>query len=370
MRSHLLGPGLVLLSALLYAIGNVFAKVLYNQRVSQVTVFIFRAVLTFFINAGVAQATSDPQARSSSCSPAIEVLTLATPSRRIAALALVRGFAASGQVLLLNLSFDLAVTVADAFAVKEALGTLLTVLTARLLLGSDEKLSAHEAAGVVAVLCGLILIVQPPAVFSFVKMVEAPRTATLPRWSGFAMLVVAACCQAVQNLLTRMLSKAGGASSLSPATLLSYYMVALGVCSAVAAVLYAAAVPSEIGSASSNASKHWARLTPPRSSAQLLLLFGMVLAGTFGQLANATGARTTSASKVALLAINELAFAYICSVMVLGEPTSWLSALGTAVVFIGGALVAAGSELIACIRRPCLGLEYKKVPRPMTNVSV
>ena len=80
--------------------------------------------------------------------------------------------------------------------------------------------------------------------------------------------------------------------------------------------------------------------------------------------------KASSASKVALLAINELAFAYICSVMVLGEPTSWLSALGTAVVFIGGALVAAGSELIACIRRPCLGLEYKKVPRPMTNVSV
>lgn len=368
MRSDVFGPFLVLLSALLYAIGNVFAKTLYNHQMSQVTVFLYRAVLTFFVNAGLAQAASDPKTRSSACSPAIEVLTLATPSRRTSALALVRGCAAFAQVLLLNLAFDLTVSVADAFAVKEALGTLLTVVTARLLLGSDERLSAHEIAGVFAVLCGLLLIAQPPAFFSFMKTVEAPSTATLPRWSGFAMLIVAACMQTVQNLLTRMLSKAGGASTVSPAILLSYYMFALGVCSAVAAAVYAAGTPSDVSGAA-DASRHWAQLTPPRSSADVLLLLGVVLAGTFGQLANAAGARTTTASKVALLAINELAFAYICSVTVLNEPTSVLSAVGTAVIFLGSALVAAGSELAACIRcRPCLASEWRKVT-PMNCAS-
>ena len=48
------GAALVLLSALLYAVGNVFSKSLYNHQMSQVTVFLFRAFITFFINAGIA----------------------------------------------------------------------------------------------------------------------------------------------------------------------------------------------------------------------------------------------------------------------------------------------------------------------------
>ena len=39
------GPALVVLSAVLYAIGNVFSKSLYNHHMSQVPVFLFRAII-------------------------------------------------------------------------------------------------------------------------------------------------------------------------------------------------------------------------------------------------------------------------------------------------------------------------------------
>ena len=59
------GAGLVVLSALLYAVGNVFSKSLYNHQLSQVTVFLFRAVLTFFINGLLAQSCEERSAAQS-----------------------------------------------------------------------------------------------------------------------------------------------------------------------------------------------------------------------------------------------------------------------------------------------------------------
>jgi drug/metabolite transporter (DMT)-like permease len=209
-------------------------------------------------------------------------------------------------------------------------------------LGADERLSTRECIGVLAVLLGLLLIVQPPAFFpAHVTLVQAPMTATLPRWVGFIMLSVGAAFQCVQNLLTRVLSRTGSEHAVSGATLLSFYMVAMGVLSISVALFVR---PSR----ASGVPRHWAKLTVPNSAVDSALLAGVVLAGTAGQLAVAAGARTTSASKVALLAINELAFAYVFSVTVLGEPTSFLSAVGTVIVFFSSALVAAGNELDCC----------------------
>jgi len=89
----------------------------------------------------------------------------------------------------------------------------------------------------------------------------------------------------------------------------------------------------------------WAQLSMPTSLLQWLLIVVLVAAGVCGQLAVATGARTTTASKTALLAMNELAFAYALDVGLLGEPTSLLSAVGTLIVFVGSALVAAGPDI-------------------------
>ena len=328
------GPAFVVVSAILYAVGNIFSKTLYTRHMSQVSVFLFRAVLTYFINAGIAEAR-EPRSGTS-------VLLLRTQSYRTSLLAFVRGCAGFGQVMLLNLSFDLSVSVADAFAIKEALGTLMTVLVARAFFGADERLSTRECIGVLAVLLGLLLIVQPPAFFpAHVSLVQAPMTATLPRWVGFIMLSVGAAFQCVQNLLTRVLSRTGSEHAVSGATLLSFYMVAMGVLSISVALFVR---PSR----ASGVPRHWAKLTVPNSAVDSALLAGVVLAGTAGQLAVAAGARTTSASKVALLAINELAFAYVFSVTVLGEPTSFLSAVGTVIVFFSSALVAAGNELDCC----------------------
>lgn len=335
------GPTLVIVSAVLYAVGNVFNKSCYRRGLSQVTVFLFRAVLCYLLNASIAQLSGAQSAAS--------VLLLRTPTRRSAVLAFLRGCAGFGQVMLLNLSFDLAISFADAFAIKEALGTLMTLAVARLVLGADEQLHLREKAGVAAVLAGLLLIAQPPSIFgpmSFKGAALAAKplaSATLPRWAGFVMLVFGAAFQGVQNVLTRMLSKSGSALAVTPATLLSYYMVALGLCSSVAS-LFAHTYRHPYGHGSTKRNWAWARLTPPSAWVDWVLLVAIVVVGTFGQLAVASGARTTTASKVALLAINELAFAYVLGVTVLNEPTSVLSTIGTAVVFAGSALVAAGPD--------------------------
>jgi len=335
------GPTLVVASAVLYAIGNVFNKSCYRRGLSQVTVFLFRAVLCYLLNASIAELSSAQSSAS--------VLLLHTPTRRIAALAFVRGCAGFGQVMLLNLSFDLAISFADAFAIKEALGAMMTLTVARLVLGADERLSLREKAGVAAVLAGLLFIAQPPSLVWPISIKGAAlaakplASATLPRWAGFVMLLFGAVFQGVQNVLTRVLSKSGSALAVTPATLLSYYMVALGLCSSVAS-LFAHTYRHPYGHTYTKRSWSWARLTPPSTWVDWMLLIAIVVVGTFGQLAVASGARTTTASKVALLAINELAFAYVLGVTVLNEPTSVLSSIGTAVIFAGSALVAAGSD--------------------------
>ena len=37
------GPAFVVVSAILYAVGNIFSKTLYTRHMSQVSVFLFRA---------------------------------------------------------------------------------------------------------------------------------------------------------------------------------------------------------------------------------------------------------------------------------------------------------------------------------------
>jgi len=356
------GPALVVLATMFYSLTNAFYKGLYNRHMSLVSVFLFRAVCTYFFNAGIAEA--------SGAQPAKSVLLLQTPSWKMTLLALLRGFAAFGQAMLLNLSFDLALSVADAFVIKEALGMFATLLMARLVLGSDERLGAREFLGISAVLIGLVLIAQPPFLFPANEIVKAPVAATVPRWGGFLMLACAAVFQGAYVLLTRVLSKAGGENAVPPATLLSCYMVVSGGCSGIAML-----TASQIGAA-----EHWAKITLPHGPVDFLLMFGVVLGGTAGQFALTIGMRTTTASKLALLAINELAFAYVLSVTVLGEPTSVLSGIGTATVFLGSGLVVAGEEFSRPGPIPSAGLAVPlpqkdedadvEVPKASSSVSI
>ena len=60
------------------------------------------------------------------------------------------------------------------------------------------------------------------------------------------------------------------------------------------------------------------------------------------QLLMAEGYQTTRAGIGAFLALTELGFVFALDALVLREPTSWLAAAGTAVVFAGATGVATG----------------------------
>ena len=72
-----------------------------------------------------------------------------------------------------------------------------------------------------------------------------------------------------------------------------------------------------------------------------------------GQLLMAAGFATTRAGIAAFLALTELAFSYVLGVTALGEPTSVLGGLGTAVVFGSVGMLAVGKT--PAVRSPASG---------------
>lgn len=102
--------------------------------------------------------------------------------------------------ILLNLSFYF-LTLADAFTVFVAVGTLGTVFFGRVALGTSERLSLPEIAAGAVALAGVALIARPTALFGS----EASRDAgPAPRASllGLAICAMGGVASAGFNLFT------------------------------------------------------------------------------------------------------------------------------------------------------------------------
>lgn len=213
----------LLLGAFLFASSNVVAKAAYNRHISQTALFIVRGLFVYLLNASLETVRSGPAA-------ARQVLLLRAGSLRRVQLTMLRSSAGFLGIFLLNVAFQM-MHLADAFAVVLGTMTLSTVLLARVCIGgAAEQLSLRAVGGGSVAAVGIVFVTQPTALFAG----EAPPPA------GVALAMLAGSVLGVFNVLSRILGRAG-TQRVSPAMLLSYYMVFVGIGSAAIVAVFAVA---------------------------------------------------------------------------------------------------------------------------------
>lgn len=307
----------------MFASANASAKALYTHgAVNVISIFLLRSLVVYLMNAALVVAGIGGAPRSD----VVGVLLLRAGSRRTHMLTLMRSLLGAGGIVTLNISFAAFLTFADAFAIFLGLATMLSILGARFLLGASERASWRTLVGGIATVMGIVFVTQPSAIFGAVD-------AEPPSVVGVAVAVAAAVLLTGFSLLTRLLSRTGPAATalVSPALLLSYYMVVLGCCAS-AAMVGARLLPGE--------TPPWARLVLPTCAMDWACYFGYCAFILGGQLLNAFGMGRTLAGAGAILMATELPFAYLVDVLVLQEPTNAFASVGAAVVFVGVACAA------------------------------
>lgn len=308
------GPLLLVSGAAMFSSANCCAKALYvRQAINLVSLFLLRSLIVYLMNAVIVTLRR--------YEPVRDVLGVRVRGRHTLALLVLRSAVGAAGIVLLNLSFAAFLTFADSFAIFMGVSTLLTIVGARALLGG-ERLGLRVLIGGAATLLGIGFITQPPAIFG--------SGGTPVSAAGVAIAASAATLLSAFILLTRILTRKGGTHSLSPAMMLSCYMVVLGVLCG-GAVLGAGWAAPAVGWAAPD----WARIVLPVRSADwaLFLAYNTLIVG--GQLTNAAGMARTPAGPAAILMATELAFAYLLDVMALDEPTNVLASLGCAAIFVG-----------------------------------
>ena len=185
-------------------------------------------------------------------------------------------------------------------------------------------------------LVGLVLIAQPPILFG--DDVAAVSLA------GLCIAVIGGLCSASFNLFTRELSRDGRPlGAVTPPLLLSYFMVVVFLCVAtIGLVAKATGLDSVPGF-------EWTKFTWPHGFDWFLILLycAGILSGQLTMTAGAlpivqtcvlrmdggAGFATTRAGIAAILAVSEIAFAYVLDIVALKEPTNGFATAGTAIVF-------------------------------------
>ena len=209
------GPSLVLCAAFLFAAANAVAKALYMRGNTLVSVFLARCLVVYLAN-GALVACREGQASAG------RVLLLRTGSFASSQMAALRGLVGAMTGIGLNLSFVF-LTLADAFTIFKGVDLLGTNAISRLALG--EALSWRELGSGLLTLLGLLLVAQPPLLFG------GAATAGALSAAGIAAATLGGICSAAFNVLTRALSREGRPlGAVSPAMLLSYFMVATFGC--------------------------------------------------------------------------------------------------------------------------------------------
>ena len=323
------GPSLVLCAAFLFAAANAVAKALYMRGNTLVSVFLARCLVVYLAN-GALVACREGQASAG------RVLLLRTGSFASSQMAALRGLVGAMTGIGLNLAFVF-LTLADAFTIFKGVDLLGTNAISRLALG--EALSWRELGSGLLTLLGLLLVAQPPLLFGGAATAGARLSA-----AGIAAATLGGLCSAAFNVLTRALSREGRPlGAVSPAMLLSYFMVATFGC---AGALGVGATASGLAARDGWA---WARLASgagaPLVALGLLALYcaGILCGqlamgapppahpGTFGRgfaaprlrrlalVCAAKGMATTRAGVGAILAVSEIAFAFLLDVALLGE---------------------------------------------------
>ena len=338
------GAARVATGAALFAVVNAAATALYRRGgASVVSLYVIRSPAVYLINAALVAVQDGRTA-------AVAVLLLRTGSEKASRLALTRSMLKSTAQFLLSVALFYA-TYSDAFTVFKGVSVLSTLLVARVLLGTGERLSARELGCGVLILCGIALIAQPAAIFgSALPLPPSPppppplsstTTAHGAEWvpragAGLAVAAVSGVLSAVSGSLVRMLSVTGGPHDghATPALLLSF----------LTATMFAFFGSLHLGTRFSGLADvegwQWGAWLWPADATDWALI-ALNSACTIGaHLATAAGYRDTRAGVVAFLQLTEMPWVYVLSAGVLGEPTTVLATAGSTVVFVG-ALAAA-----------------------------
>ena len=357
-REALLWPAVLTTGALFFALGNVLAKAVYGNGVTQVSLFVVRGIAVYLLNAAL-------EAWRAGVATAWRVATLRVGSRRIVGLCILRSAAGFLGISLLNVAYQL-ITLADAFALTLCVLTLATVVAARLCIGGSERLTLRSLAGGLTAVVGMVLITQPEALFG---------SSMPPGAAGIVLSVAAGLAFTAFTILSRVLGRAargGGAGAASPAMLVSYYMVVIEVGTLCIALLHAmvgepgrengalVTVPSHLGASSygglrppyaappppspppAPATWSWAKLEAPSGAWNWFLISLYCLAILVGQLCLAAGYAKIAAGRAAIIALTEIGFSWLLDVTILREPTNLLAASGTLIVFLGCSIAATG----------------------------
>ena len=310
------GPTLVVLAALIFAGANACATAIYRRGGTIATTFLIRCAVVYVFNGLLV-------AKREGGTAAKDVLLLRTGCRRSSFMAAARGGTGSFLGVCLNLSFVL-LTFADSFSIFKGTDTVGTIMVSRVLLGSGEKLQLRELGCSALTLVGIVLVAQPPLLFGGGGDGTARVSAV-----GVLVAVTAGVASGLFNVFTRALTRAGGPHDgvLTPALLLSYFMVATWLNVLLVAII------AHVSGLDELASFDWTRLRAPANVVDVLLLLVYCAGILSGQLLMAAGYKTTRAGIAAVLALTELAFSYLLGATALGEPPSVCGTLGTAVIF-------------------------------------
>jgi len=326
-RSNELYGTIVLVGGcLLFAGANALAKSIVLRGTSELSLIIIRGFLCYMINGGLLALRCDPSLISVML---FRINLEQLPNAKL--LATGRGCLNALALFILFVAWDHWVTIADAMAIFVAVQTIATTACARLALGSSEKVTATTIAGGAVTLLGAGLVIQPSWIFASTSKQASPVNPL-----GICLCIASALCCTAFNLLTRYMGV------VSPSMFLSFEassQFVFGATVGLGATLVAnlVAPPNVPG---------WLHLEFPCTALDCALTFLYCCLVTGGQLSLAAGYSAIPAGKAAILCVSELAFAYVIGVGVLREPTSILAGIGTLVVLLGSALVAAdgGSE--------------------------
>ena len=264
------GPIMVVVGAWVFAGANATAKALYQRESTNLlSLLLLRSLVVYLMNALIVAVRRQESVRG--------VLLLKASSRHSGALLGARSTFGAGGISLLNLAFGWYLTFADAFAIFMGATTMASILGARAFLGSSERLGLSVMCGGFVTVGGIVLITQPPALFGAQAGAEPPSA------NGVMIAVCAALLLSSFSLLTRVLTRRDGPHRLSPATLLSWYMVVLGAFAATVALAAHTLLPSPVPA--------WARIMMPTAAVDAVLFAGYNLLIVSGQVSDLVPSR-------------------------------------------------------------------------------
>lgn len=360
----------VALGAAFFAATNAAATALYRRNGSTVVslyiirspiIYLSNALLVSILNHHVATTNQNGGANDYRHETAIDVLLLRTGSREASKLALLRSFLNSIKAVLLSIGFVF-LTYADAFVIFKGVAVCGTIVVARKIVGANERLLPQELLCGIFVVMGILFIAPPTsisAMFGSSKLSSSPTSSRsllrrlaeeednaadwAPRQTaGVALVISAGLLSAFSGTLMRLLSESAGPHKTTPSMLLSYLMAVFFLVNGFVAIVIAplVAVSDADGADGNSSAWKWTRFVWPQDTMDWALVAMNCLCTLGGHLATAAGYQTTRAGVVAFLQLTETPWVYLLDVLALGESTTAMKSIGSAIVFVSAVVVA------------------------------